>query len=165
MSIGTGTFSLRDIIHEVFGANISATKSLVDCFNAADPTVSGGSLPVAMRDFAGHTQKWGRVYSQEDISFGGYLYSASQGYHLFAGSETLEWTADRDEGVSVYKSGTGTPIVAGDTVRVEIYYRTKQTSGSWNFLNGWNNYATATYSPHNLQSTLYDYKFVIRNNI
>jgi hypothetical protein len=166
MTIGTGTFSLRDVVEEVFGVGFSGTKSLVDCFNNADPDVSAGALPVELRSFAGHTQDWGRVYSHETISLGGYLKRETQGdYHAFAGGETLEFTGDRNESVGVYKSGTGTPITAGDAVRLEIYYRTKQTSGSWTFSVGWNNYASATYGPHALTLTVNDYKFVLTTNI
>jgi hypothetical protein len=166
MSIGTGTFSLRDIILEIYGADqTSLQKSLVDCFNDADPAVSGGTLPVSMRDFSGHTQKWGRVYGQEDISFDVWSYTPTQGYDAFGGTETLLYTADRNDSVYLYKSGTGTAITSGDAIRVELYTRTKQSSDSWSFSVGWNNYDTATDGPHSLTSTISDYKFIITNNI
>lgn len=163
MTLPASGFGLVDIIDEVFG--LSGGKDLGDCIVASAPAVAGGSEPGSILDFASHSQDWGRVYTDEQISFGGYLYSANQGYNAFSSGEFLIYTADADEGVSIYKSGTGTPITAGDAIRVEIYTRTKQTSGSWNFASGWNNYATATYSPHSLTSSLYDYKFVLTNNI
>jgi hypothetical protein len=146
MSIGSLPFSLRDVIEEIYGVGYSGTKSLYDCHTDADPAVTGSS-----------TVK---------LTLGGYLKRETQGdYHAFAGGETLEFTGDRNESVGVYKSGTGTPITAGDAVRLEIYYRTKQTSGSWTFSVGWNNYASATYGPHALTLTVNDYKFVLTTNI
>jgi len=159
----TGIIGLSDVREEVYGVGYSTLRGLSNCVADADPSV--GSAPIGISAFRGHTQSWGRVYGREDISFDAWAASPLEGILPFGGGDTLLWTASANEDVSIYKSAAYANIVASDGIRVEIYYRTKQTSGSWTLLIGWNNYATATYSPHSLSSTLYDYRFVITNNI
>ena len=159
MSIGSLPFSLRDVIEEIYGVGYSGTKSLYDCHTDADPAVTASST-VKLSYFAGHTQKWGRAYSQENISFGAWMQRKTEGtYYQFGGGESLEFTGDRDEFVGVYKSNTGTAITSGDGVRVRVYYRTKQTSGSWNLLHTYTIFTSTILTTCNFTS--YDYKFLL----
>jgi len=160
----TGIIGLQDIREEIYGVGYTTSKGLADCVADADPSV--GSAPIGISAFRGHTQKWGRIYVENQISFTAYIYSASQGYDLITGGGNLVYTADRNaENIYVYRNTSAGNIISGDAVRIAIYYRTKQTTGSWILSAGWNNYATATYSPHSLSTNLYDYKFTLMANI
>jgi hypothetical protein len=166
MTLPSSGFSLVDVIKEVFGQSYTVGKDIGQCIVASDPAVAGGAEPGSILSFASHSQKWGRVYVESQISFTAYIYSASQGYDLIIGADTLVYTGDRDsENIYVYRNTSAGNIVSGDGVRIAIYYRTKQTTNSWTLSVGWNNYATATYSPHNLTLSSWDYKFVLMNNI
>lgn len=161
MSIGSLPFSLRDVVEEIYGVGFSGTKSLYDCHTDADPAVTGGST-VKLSYFAGHTQNWGRAYSQVDISYTAYMRRNTEGtYYLMNGSETLEWTGDRDEAVTIYKSGTGTPITAGEGIRVRVYTRAKQTAGAWGLVGTFNNYASTSLGTFSF--TVSDYKCILDN--
>lgn len=166
MALPANNFALSDICTEVFGVGVTGSKDIGNCVASAVPTVAGGSLPASILSFASHSQTWGRMYVESQISFTAYIYSASQGYDLITGSDTLVYTADRNsENIYVYRNTSAGNIVSGDGVRIAIYYRAAQSSDTWVLSVGWNNYATATYSPHNFTFSSYDYKIVLMNNI
>jgi len=162
MTLGSAP-SMQEIRDEIYGVGTTTTKGLSDMVNDADPSV--GSAPIGQSAFANHSQNWGRMYVENQISFTAYIQSSSQGYDLITGTDTLVYTADRLEDIYVYRNTSAGNIVSGDGVRIAIYSRAKQTSGSWSLSSGWNNYATASYSPHNLDFTTNDYKIVLMNNI
>lgn len=160
MTLPASGFGIVDIIGEIF--NLSGGKDLGQCIAASNPAVAGGSEPGSVLDFASHTQVWGRVYGQEDISFDVWAWALDEGYNAFGGSETFLWTsAVTPESVILYKSGTGTKIFSSDAIRIELYYRTAGSSGSWNFSVGWDAYDTDADGPHSLTTSLYDYKFIV----
>jgi hypothetical protein len=165
MGLPANNFSLLDIIAEVFGVGASG-KDLSQCIASSNPAVAGGSAPGSVLSFASHSQTWGRMYVETDISFTAYIYSASQGYDLISGTNNLVYTADRNsENVYIYRNTSAGNIVSGDAVRIQIYYRAAGSSDSWISSSGWNNYATATYSPHNFTFSSWDYKIKLTSNI
>lgn len=158
----SGNLSLREVIEEVYGVGIAGSKSLVNCFNDADPAVSGGTLPVSIRDFLSHTQSWGRSYSELGISYTAYIKRISNGTrYLMDSGPSLEFTADRNESLAVYKDVSDTPIGAGEAITLKLYRRTKQSSDAWTLDTTLNSYTSGSFS---CAFNTYDYKIRLEPN-
>lgn len=161
----SGDLSISEITEEVWGAGISG-KSLKENFDESNPQVAGGSLPVDVTDFYSH-QQIGDSYGEQPslpTGYGNtvYLYNESEGsFHPITYPMT-ETRIDRaSHNTSTFRisktSGTYTGFVAGDNLRVEVYDRVRGT-GSWNFMEDWNNYTSGGWVNNMIQ---FDYKYII----
>jgi len=154
---GSGIMHLSDIREEIYGVGYTAQKSLGDCVNDASPSV--GSPPISMSAFYGHTQNWGRCYSDLNISYTAYIERITHGgQYLMTSGIVLKFTGDRDESCAVYKDTSQTTIGAGEGITLKIYYRIKQMSNAWNLLNTYNSYTSFSFA---LAFSNYDYKLLL----
>jgi hypothetical protein len=159
---GTG----NSIEEEVYGAMDGTTdRSFLDVVGDSNPSV--GSAPVSFSDFYGFTQTLqGRLYGNS-ISVGNdsdaYITGVTGIFRITdGGGETLLWTSRQGENTSTYlKKATGSNYTSGDARRVDVYRRTKQTSGSWSLDTTYLNYDSSL-DIHSTDYSTYDYKFEIQ---
>jgi len=147
-------------MYEITGA-VGGIWRMVQAQILSDPSV--GSLPVTSSDFYSHSQAAapeGRLYVTNGSGADTHLWGpVFRGTIHDGASEQLRYISStgNSETLSLKKTSGGTDYVSGDSVDMDVFRRTKQTSGTWGTaVQSWSPYTSQTY---NCDFGTYDYLF------